>query len=83
MKISVLGCGRWGSFIGWYLSNNGHEVYQWGTEGNPSFEKLKKDRRNEYVSLNNNVVLTGDLEKAISFAEIVIISISSITNFRY
>ncbi len=23
MKISVLGCGRWGSFIAWYLCNKG------------------------------------------------------------
>ena len=77
MKISVLGCGRWGSFIAWYLSNNGHEVCQWGTEGNLSFENLKNNRKNEYVSLNDSIVLTGNLEEALFSAEIVIISISS------
>ena len=41
MKISVLGCGRWGSFIGWYLVNNGNKVTQWGTAGNHSFDILK------------------------------------------
>ena len=33
MKISVLGCGRWGSFIAWYLCNKGYDVCSWGPEG--------------------------------------------------
>ena len=30
MKISVLGCGRWGSCIAWYLDKIGHEVLSCG-----------------------------------------------------
>ena len=26
MKISVIGCGRWGSFLAWYLDKSGHEA---------------------------------------------------------
>ncbi len=32
MKIAVIGCGRWGSFIAWYLDKIGNEVslpYNW------------------------------------------------------
>ena len=77
MKISVLGCGRWGSFIGWYLANNGHQVVQWGTEGNYSFDVLKNTGRNEYVELDKRIYLTSDLKQAIEVSEVIIISISA------
>lgn len=77
MKISVLGCGRWGSFIGWYLATHGHDIYQWGKEGAPSFEVLKNEGKNEYVDLNEKITLTSDLKGAIKHGDILIISISS------
>ena len=77
MKISVLGCGRWGSFIGWYLSRQGHAVVQWGTEGHKSFDVLKNTGKNEYVELDSRITLTSNLEKALSHAEVIVISISS------
>ena len=52
MKISVLGCGRWGSFIAWYLNSIGNEVYSWGPEDGYSYQILKKTGRNEYVALD-------------------------------
>ena len=30
MKAMVIGCGRWGSFIAWYLRKIGHEVTLYG-----------------------------------------------------
>ncbi len=77
MKISVLGCGRWGSFIAWYLARRGNEVTSWGPEGDPSYEVLKTTGRNEYVSLDASITLTCDLERAVRTAEIVVISISA------
>ena len=77
MKISVLGCGRWGSFIGWYLVNNGHKVIQWGTAGNYSFDVLKNTRKNEYVELDERIDLTSDLQYAVETSDIIVISISS------
>lgn len=77
MKITVLGCGRWGSFISWYLSEQGYEITEWGTEGHKSFDVLKNTGRNEYVQLSDKINLTSDLEKAIAFGEIIIISISA------
>ncbi len=77
MKISVLGCGRWGSFISWYLATTNHQVIEWGTAGNRSFEVLKNEGKNEYITLDKRIELTSDLQKAVSSSEVIIISISS------
>ncbi len=77
MKVSVLGCGRWGSFIAWYLCNHGHDVYSWGPEEDYSYKVLKETGKNEYVDLDPRIRLTCDLEEAITHAETIIISISS------
>ena len=78
MKISVLGCGRWGSFIAWYqaavLKN---QVISWGPEGDYSYGVLKNTGRNEYVSLDKSITLTCDLQYAVESADVIIISISS------
>ena len=77
-KITVLGCGRWGSFIAWYLATKkGKEVWSWGPEGDYSYEVLKNTGKNEYVTLDKSIVLTCDLAKAVARAELIIISISS------
>ena len=72
MKVSVLGCGRWGSFIGWYLVNNGHDVVQWGTEGNYTYDILKNTGRNEYVELDKRINLTPDLKFAVESSDIIV-----------
>lgn len=77
MKISVLGCGRWGSFITWYLSGLGEEVTEWGREGSKSFGVLMAEGKNEYVELRSGVRLTSDLNEAVASAEIIVISIKS------
>ena len=77
MKVSVLGCGRWGSFIAWYLCNHGHDVYSWGPEEDYSYQVLNTTGKNEYVELDKRIHLTCDLEEAVDHAETIIISISS------
>ncbi len=77
MKISVLGCGRWGSFIAWYLCNHGHDVCSWGAEDGYSYKVLKETGKNEYVTLDSRISLTCNLQEAINHADVVIISISS------
>lgn len=77
-KISVLGCGRWGSFIAWYLAaKKGKEVWSWGPEEDYSYKVLKETGKNEYVTLDERITLTADLQAAVSRAEVIIISISS------
>ena len=77
MRISVLGCGRWGSFIAWYLCNQGNDVCSWGPEDDYSYQVLRDTGKNEYVTLDSRICLTSDLQKAVDHAELIVISISS------
>ncbi|MHC0039409.1 NAD(P)H-dependent glycerol-3-phosphate dehydrogenase [Pseudoneobacillus sp. C159] len=77
MNISVLGCGRWGTFMAWYVNQVGHHVMLWGRESSRNFVGLKETRKNDYLSLPDNIELSHSLEQAISFAELIIISISA------
>lgn len=77
MNVSLLGCGRWGSFIAWYLDKTGHNVYTWGLENDEIFQSLQRERKNDYVKFSDSIVITPDLTKAVNHAEVMIISISS------
>lgn len=77
MKISILGCGRWGSFIGWYLDKIGHDVAIWGLSDAPQYIELKETRKNNMLTFNESIEFTDDLQKAVDRAELMVISISS------
>ncbi|HBQ30205.1 MAG TPA: glycerol-3-phosphate dehydrogenase, partial [Mitsuokella multacida] len=74
MNISVLGCGRWGSFHAWYADHIGHTVTLWGRKGSGHLAALMEQRKNEYLTLPESVKLTDDLREAVSAADIVVIS---------
>ena len=75
MRVSVLGCGRWGSFHAWYAHRMGHTVTLWGRTGSGHLAELCATRANEFLTLSDEILLTDDLAAAIRTAEIVIISI--------
>ncbi|MBE6038647.1 MAG: NAD(P)H-dependent glycerol-3-phosphate dehydrogenase [Anaerofustis stercorihominis] len=77
MKISVLGCGRWGGFIAWYLNKIGHEVTSWGLEGCKEIVELMETGKNKYLTMPESVKLTSDLDMAVETADAMVISISS------
>ncbi|MFJ8356086.1 NAD(P)H-dependent glycerol-3-phosphate dehydrogenase [Bacillus paramycoides] len=77
LNISVLGCGRWGTFIAWYANKVGHNVMLWGRENSRNYIELNETRKNDYLKLSEDIELSNSLHKAISFAEIIIISISA------
>ena len=77
MKVSVLGCGRWGSFLAWYNNRIGNDVVSFGPEHDYSYQILKETGRNEYVRFDEKIKLSCDLDYALEHAETVIISISS------
>lgn len=76
MNISVLGCGRWGTFIAWYLDKVDHNVLLWGRDASQNFLELKNSRKNKYLALESSVKLSADLNKAVDSADVIIISIS-------
>ena len=77
MKITILGCGRWGSFIAWYLDKNNHNVTTWGLETDPYVTNFFATRKNNYVTFPESIELTTDLSYAVEKNDTIIISISS------
>ncbi len=77
MNISVLGCGRWASFIAWYLTKTGHDTMIWGRASSENFRRLKETRANAYLTLDDKTRLTSDLGEAADHAEMIVISIES------
>lgn len=76
MDISVIGSGRWGSFIAWYLDRIGHSVNLYGRESSQKMQELMKTRHNSVLTLPKSVNLTTNLETAMT-ADTIIISINS------
>jgi glycerol-3-phosphate dehydrogenase (NAD(P)+) len=77
MNISVLGCGRWGTFIAWYVNKIGHNVMLWGRENSRNYIGLKENSKNDYLKISQEIELSHSLENAICFADTIIISISA------
>ena len=40
MRITVIGCGRWGSLIAWYLDRTGHAVTLYGRPGSRHMQRF-------------------------------------------
>lgn len=74
MKISILGCGRWGSFLAWYSAKLGHEVIIWGKEKSNTRKNLAQNRKNEYLILPDSVSVESSLKIALS-SNIILIAI--------
>ncbi len=77
MNITLLGCGRWGSFIGWYLDKIGHNVTIWGLSDAPQFIEIRDTRKNNMLSFRESIKVTDNLKEAVESAEIIIISIGA------
>ena len=72
-QISVIGCGRWGTFLGWYAANYCVDsVRMYDIPTSPNFLELQETRKNSYLSLSNNMELTPDIEKVLENDTIII-----------
>ena len=80
MKITVVGSGRWGSFIAWYLNRIGKDVTVYGRTDSIEFMKLLDTRSNDYIVYPDSIKLTTNIE-VLKQSEIIIISIPS-QNFQ-
>ncbi len=76
MKLTVIGCGRWGSFLAWYLDKIGHRVTLYGRASSKNMLTLLRDRKNDYLTLGDGVRLSTEIEE-IKDAETVVISVDS------
>lgn len=76
MKISVIGAGRWGSYIAWYLDSIGHTVKLYGPADTPQMIEFTKTRKNGLLTLGESIKLVYTLDD-IKDSETIIISIPS------
>ena len=77
MKITVIGCGRWGSLIAWYLDRVGHSVTLYGRASSAHMQAFLSTRSNGLLTLPESVRLCCELAEAVSDAETMILSIPS------
>lgn len=77
MKISVIGCGRWGSFIAWYLNKIGHKVSLYGRENSINMQQFLEKRKNNFLTLSDSISLVTSLEKTFEDTELLIISVGT------
>lgn len=76
MNISVIGCGRWGTFLAWYISQINKKVVLYGREGSDNMDRLKRERNNGIITLPDSVDLTTDIA-CVDIADVIVISIAS------
>lgn len=76
MKITVIGCGRWGSLITWYLDRLGHTMTLYGRAESRHMCAFLETRSNGLLTLPESVTLSTELS-SLWDAEVIIISIGS------
>jgi len=77
MKITVIGCGRWGTFHAWHANKIGHEVILYGRENSANYKRLSEAGGNDFLKLPSTVKLTTDFFNAINSAEVILISVGA------
>ncbi|MBR5516123.1 MAG: NAD(P)H-dependent glycerol-3-phosphate dehydrogenase [Clostridia bacterium] len=76
MKITVIGAGRWGSCIAWYLDRSGHDVTIYGPKDTPDMIAFTNTRSNGLITLSDTTKLCYNLKEALC-ADVIVISIGS------
>lgn len=74
--ISVIGSGRWGTFLAWYTANycDIDHVKIYSKPDAPDFIELKNTRKNPYLTLSDNMSLHERIEEVLD-NDFIIISI--------
>lgn len=72
-NISLIGCGRWGTFLGWYAANyKGFGIDMYDIPTSPNFIELRDTRRNPYLTLSDNMYLHDKLENVLQNDAIIV-----------
>lgn len=73
-KISLIGCGRWGTFLGWYAGNycGFDKVDMYDLPSSPNFIELKETRKNAYLSLSDNMEMHEDIAAVLGNDTIIV-----------
>ncbi len=74
-RVSVIGCGRWGGFLGYYVARyKKADTLMFGLEEDPAYQSLIATGNNGYVTMPDNVSYTTDITAALA-NQFIIISI--------
>jgi glycerol-3-phosphate dehydrogenase (NAD(P)+) len=78
-SFSILGTGSWGSVMGAHLHNAGHEVISWHfiPEEAAEYQRTRKHPFLDGFSFPEGLVITSDLNEALSKGEIIILAVPS------
>lgn len=76
MKVTVIGCGRWGTLIAWYLDKIKMEVSLYGRPESKNMRRLLEERKNDFLTLPQTVQLTTELQST-QEAEVIVISVNA------
>ncbi|MBR5322491.1 MAG: NAD(P)H-dependent glycerol-3-phosphate dehydrogenase [Clostridia bacterium] len=71
MDITVIGCGRWGSCIAWYLDRVGHNVTLYGNDM-AQIHSIMETRTNGVVDFGTRINITDNIDEAAKNQTIVI-----------
>lgn len=75
-RIAVIGCGRWGSCLAWYLDSIGHDVTLYGRASSRHMQRFLAERQNDWLTLPESVRLTTDVTD-VKAADTVVISVDA------
>ena len=78
--ITVIGSGTWGGALAMHLAKKGHIVYLCSTNENKA-EIIRMHREIPNlpgVKLDNNIIVTSDMEMAAKKAEVIVLAVASI-----
>ena len=76
MKITVIGCGRWGSCIAWYLDRFGHDITLYGRDSSENMKRIINDRKNDYMEFPESICLSTELSCIID-SQVIVVSVNS------
>lgn len=76
MNASIIGTGRWGSFIAWYVQRTGHTVKVCGEENAPDYIQLRDSLTNGIITFPEGTEFTSDIGRALE-SDVIIISVPS------
>ena len=76
MRIGVIGCGRWGAFLAWYLDRISHCVTLYGRPSSTHMQTFMETRSNGLLVLPQSVRLTSSLPEAVN-ADTIIVSVNA------
>ncbi len=76
-KITVIGCGRWGSGLAHYFSSLGYDCMMYGRAESKAYLTLSTEYRNEYLTLPRSIRFTSELEAALEFSDKIVVSVNA------